>query len=132
MTRIRGSVDGSNPDAWYLRSEQQPAPPVPNPDPPRPVYRADVASYLANQRLSAQMFVHSLHDRLGEVQYVEAEAQRADRQAPSGWLRRTGGWEGSRSGDGTYKVSTNSFLLQGGGSSTAGLTTALKSSYCRR
>ncbi|VVE75034.1 autotransporter family protein [Pandoraea sputorum] len=114
---FRGSVDGSNPDAWYLRSEQQPAPgPVPNPDPPRPVYRADVASYLANQRLSAQMFVHSLHDRLGEVQYVEGQGFNAQTdKARSGWLRMTGGWEGSRSGDGTYKVSTNSFLLQGGG-----------------
>lgn len=112
---FRGSVDGTNPDAWYLRSEQPSPDPGPSPD-PKPVYRADVAAYLANQRLSAQMFVHSLHDRLGEVQYVEGQGFNAQSDKPrSGWLRVTGGWDGSRSGDGTYKVSSNSFLLQGGG-----------------
>ncbi|APD11264.1 hypothetical protein UC34_12205 [Pandoraea vervacti] len=114
---FRGSTDGSNANAWYLRSEQpQPQPtPDPDPGPPTPLYRPEVAAYLANQRLAAQMFVHSLHDRLGESQYVEGQGFSPGADKPrSGWLRVVGKWEGSRSADGTYKTSTNSVLLNGG------------------
>lgn len=126
---FRGSTDGSNPQAWYLRSAKppQPAPPGPGPTPappeppapPRPQYRPEVAAYLANQRLVGQMFVHSLHDRLGEPQYAEGmDARSGPDSAPgsirSGWLRALGNWEGSRSRDGNFKVGTAAFLLQGG------------------
>lgn len=119
---FRGSTDGSNPQAWYLRTEKspQPAPPTPPtppapPAPPEPLYRPEIATYLANQRLVGQMFVHALHDRLGEPQYVEGQGFRpAPDQARSGWLRVAGKWEGSKSRDGNFKVSTDAFLLQGG------------------
>jgi outer membrane autotransporter protein len=110
---FRSSLDGSNPDAWYLRSEKSP-PPAP-PAPPDPLYRPEVAAYLANQRLAGQMFVHSLHDRLGEPQYVEDQGfNREDDKPRSGWLRMVGKWEGSHSKDGNFKVDTDAFLLQGG------------------
>lgn len=110
---FRGSVDGTNPQAWYLRSEKDPVP-VP-PGPPEPLYRPEVAAYLANQRLAGQMFVHSLHDRLGEPQYVEDQGFRPDEDKPrSGWLRVVGKWEGSHSKDGNFKVDTDMFLLHGG------------------
>lgn len=126
---FRGGTDGSNSQAWYLRSAKppQPAPPGPGPTPsppespapPQPQYRPEVAAYLANQRLVGQMFVHSLHDRLGEPQYAEGtDAHSGPDSAPgsvrSGWLRALGNWEGSRSRDGDFKVGTAAFLLQGG------------------
>lgn len=114
----RGSLDGSQADAWYLRSERDPSPDPPPPGPPTPgqaLFRPEVAAYLANQRLAGQMFVHSLHDRLGEPQYVEGQPfDKAEDKPRSGWLRVVGKWEGSRSQDGNFKVDTDSFLLHGG------------------
>ncbi|QYY31987.1 autotransporter outer membrane beta-barrel domain-containing protein [Cupriavidus pinatubonensis] len=110
---FQGGVDGSQAGSWYLRSMQMP-PPAP-PTPPEPLFRPEVAAYLANQRLTGQMFVHSLHDRLGEPQYVEGQGfDPAGDKPRSGWLRVVGKWEGSRSADGVFKTSTDSFLLHGG------------------
>ncbi|WP_454763033.1 autotransporter family protein [Cupriavidus campinensis] len=112
----RGSKDATAPNAWYLRSEipePPPAPPAPTPD-VRPLYRPEVAAYLANQRLSGQMFVHSLHDRRGEPQAGEGQAAERQGQTRAGWLRVVGKWEGSRSQDGVFKTSTDAVLLQGG------------------
>jgi outer membrane autotransporter protein len=107
---FRGSADGSAPHAWYLRSEHSPNPPA-----PRPLYRPEIAAYLANQRLAGQMFVHSLHDRLGEPGYVEGQGfNPAADQPRSGWLRMVGKWEGSKSRDGNFKTTTDAFLLHGG------------------
>lgn len=118
---FRGALDGSNPDAWYLRSEQAitPSPPDQNgvvPLPPaEPLYRPEVSAYLANQRVAGQMFVHSLHDRLGEPQYLEGQGFDPQQDKPrAGWLRVVGKWEGSRSKDDNLKASTDSFLLHGG------------------
>jgi len=114
---FRGSSDGSNANAWYLRSEATPVPPDPPtpPEPPKPLYRPEIAAYLANQHLVGEMFVHSLHDRLGEPQYVEGQGFNPDQDKPrSGWLRAVGNWQGSKSANGIFKASTNSFLLHGG------------------
>lgn len=105
---FRGSADGSNPDAWYLRSEA--TSPVPD-----PLYRPEIAAYLANQRLVGEMFVHSLHDRLGEPQYVEGQGFDPEQdKARAGWLRVVGNWQGSKSANGIFTARTNSFLLHGG------------------
>ncbi len=93
------------------RSARLPGPPTPG----QALFRPEVAAYLANQRLAGQMFVHSLHDRLGEPQYVEGQPfDKAEDKPRSGWLRVVGKWEGSRSQDGYFKVDTDSFLLHGG------------------
>ncbi|KAI3591277.1 hypothetical protein D9X30_3958 [Cupriavidus sp. U2] len=112
---FRGAADGSSADAWYLRSEQtSPNPPAP-PGPPTPLYRPEVSAYLANQHLAGQMFVHSLHDRLGEPQYVEGQGFDPGQDKPrAGWLRVVGNWQGSKSANGIFKASTNSFLMHGG------------------
>ncbi len=118
---FRGGDDGTDTDAWYLRSERPgpppPAPPNPPapPSPPQPLYRPEVAAYLANQRLAAMMFVHSLHDRLGEPQYIEGQGFDPDADTPkSGWLRMVGSKEGTESRDGIFGTRTRSFLLHGG------------------
>ncbi|MBY4895957.1 autotransporter outer membrane beta-barrel domain-containing protein [Cupriavidus sp. AU9028] len=139
---FRGSTDSSSPQSWYLRSQQEPDPPQPPdpqppepqppqpqppqppqpqpptpPEPPRPLFRPEVAAYLANQRVAGQMFVHSLHDRLGEPQFIESQRNPAGggvAQLGSGWLRAVGNWESSRSANGQFDVDTDTFLLQGG------------------
>ncbi|MDM0053561.1 autotransporter outer membrane beta-barrel domain-containing protein [Variovorax sp. J22R115] len=137
----RSSKDASNAQAWYLRSEAPPDPPIPAPPtsevtpptpipptsevtppaPPivpsrRPLYRPEVGAYLSNIRQSASMFVHSLHDRLGEAQLVESQAfESPDSQRRSGWLRLVGRSGESSSADGSFHVDTDSTLLQGGG-----------------
>lgn len=114
----RGAAAAPADQSWYLRSEKEPeppAPPGPAPD-PEPLYRPEVAAYLANQRLVGQMFVQSMHDRLGEPQFIEAQQfpdNSSERKAL--WMRAVGKWEGTHSRDGNFDVSTDLFLLQGGG-----------------
>ncbi|APD11182.1 autotransporter outer membrane beta-barrel domain-containing protein [Pandoraea vervacti] len=110
---FRGAEDGSGTNVWYLRSDREPD--------PAPLYRPEIAAYLANQRLAGQMFVHSLHDRLGEPQSVNEQGfnmTRTDDEASdkpkSGWLRMVGRWERSQSANGLFNVRTNAFLLHGG------------------
>ncbi|CAB3749016.1 autotransporter outer membrane beta-barrel domain-containing protein [Paraburkholderia humisilvae] len=114
---LQGGVQ--DPDGnWYLRSEQTPPPnpePGPEPTPPEPLYRPEVAAYLANQHLAGQMFVESLHDRLGEPQYVEGQGFDPQQDKPrSVWLRVVGNWEGSHSQDNNFQISSDTFLLEGG------------------
>ncbi len=110
---FRGSLDPSSPQSWYLRSERESTPP--GPLPPRPLFRPEAAAYHANRRVAGEMFVHSLHDRLGEPQFVESQGfAPASQQPRSGWLRVVGKWEGSHSRDGNFQVDTDTFLLQGG------------------
>jgi outer membrane autotransporter protein len=120
---FRGSVDASNPDAWYLRSAQPappppgPTPPTPSPSPPspQPLYRPEVGAYLSNQRVAAGMLVQSLHDRLGEPQWSEQQTfSDDDSKRRSVWLRFVGKDIGSRSSDSNFDVSSDVFLLQGG------------------
>lgn len=125
---FRGSADPTSPNSWYLRSEepQPPTPPQPPeppqppqpPQPPRPLYRPEAGAYLANQRVTGQMFVHSLHDRLGEPQFAEAQRSGANgvtgSAARSGWLRAVGQWESGRTRDGVFDVDTDAAMLQGG------------------
>ena len=128
----QGSAAAPADQSWYLRSEKEPDPPPVPPDPPpvppdppappdptpdpEPLYRPEVAAYLANQRLAGQMFVQSMHDRTGEPQFIESQPfADADSKRKSVWLRTVGKWEGSHSRDGNFDVSTDLFLLQGGG-----------------
>jgi autotransporter family porin len=58
------------------------------------------------------MFVHSLDDRDGGLSQASAGGSG---QPGAVWLRMEGRTEGSHGDDGTFKVNTDSFLLQGGG-----------------
>ena len=124
----QGSAAAPTDQNWYLRSEKEPDPPPAPPTPPappvppgptpdpEPLYRPEIAAYLANQRLVGQMFVQSMHDRLGEPQFIESQQFAGDDSKRRAlWLRTQGTWEGSHSRDGNFDVSTDLFLLQGGG-----------------
>ncbi|WP_250514601.1 autotransporter outer membrane beta-barrel domain-containing protein [Caballeronia sp. INDeC2] len=125
---FRGSVDASNPQAWYLRSAQPPEPPTPVPPtppnpptptppvPPKPLFRPEVAAYLANRRIIGDFLVHSLHDRLGEPQWTDQQTfDNDDAQRNSLWLRFVGKDFASRSEDGNFDANSQAWLLQGGG-----------------
>jgi len=81
-----------------------------------PLFRPEVGAYLANLRQSAGMFVHSLHDRLGEPQWLETQQfDPPDDKRRSAWLRLVGKDIDSASRDGQFGVDTRQWLLQGGG-----------------
>jgi autotransporter family porin len=62
------------------------------------------------------MFLHSLHDRLGEPQWIEGQGFNPQGDKPrSGWLRVVGKDGSTASDDGTFDVDTRSWLIQGGG-----------------
>ena len=62
------------------------------------------------------MFVHSLHDRLGEPQWVESQNfDTRDELRRSGWIRVNGKDGGVNSRDNNFTVDTDSTLIQGGG-----------------
>lgn len=117
----QGTAAAPTDQNWYLRSEKVPEPPAPPAPPgptpaPEPLYRPEIAAYLANQRLVGQMFVQSMHDRSGEPQFIESQQfQSVDSKRRALWLRTSGQWESSRSRDGNFDVNTTLFLLQGGG-----------------
>lgn len=115
---LRGDRGGSDPESWYLRSVQEPSPPFPpSPDPtPRPLFRPEVAAYLANQRLASQFLVHSLHDRETSLNNTGAPARSTASPAfaPRGWARVTGRWEHSESRNNVFGVNTDAYTVQGG------------------
>lgn len=121
---FRGAADGTNPDAWYLRSERNdpptppfpPTPPAPNPEVIVPLLRPEVGAYLANQRLAAGFLVHSLHDRLGEPQWTEQQTfDNDDAKRGAGWVRLVGKDIGSRTSNGTFDAQSTAWMLQLGG-----------------
>jgi len=108
---LRDPADGN----WYLRSQQLPMPPdppVPPPAPPtpptpsRPMYRPEVPAYIANQYAAASLFLHSLHDRMGELPFSSA---------PAGWLRLAGKTAESGSPGNDYSARADTVILHGGG-----------------
>ncbi|WP_043211805.1 autotransporter outer membrane beta-barrel domain-containing protein [Bordetella pseudohinzii] len=105
----RGDQAGVDPESWYLRSQRAD-------DPGEPLYRPEVGAYLANQHFAATMFQHSLHDRLGEPQFIERTAfgDQATRRR-SAWLRMVGRWEQAGSRNDNISVRSDIFMLQGGG-----------------
>lgn len=88
----RGAVDGTNPDAWYLRSDLEPSPPSPAPTPPD--YRPETSLYGAIPALTlvySRAVVDTLHERGGEQRALPgAKPPAQDRSefgADAGWGR---------------------------------------------
>ncbi len=95
-----------------------PAPPPVVPDAPsqeiEPLYRPEVGTYLANQRQAVAMFVHSLHDRLGENGWPDRGDDESETTHASAWLRIVGRDGRSRSRDGAFDIDTDATLVQVG------------------
>ncbi|WP_347253502.1 autotransporter outer membrane beta-barrel domain-containing protein [Leminorella grimontii] len=100
---FRGSLTNAADQSWYLRNYDENG---------RPMFRATVGAYLANQTAATGLFVHSLHDRLGEPQFTHAYK---DGYAPSVWLRIVGNHTDSKAADGLFDQDTDSSLVHLGG-----------------
>lgn len=85
---------------WYLRSSEQQLNP-------------DIGSYLANQTAATGLFMHGLHDRVGEPQYAERNKQQGSQ--PSVWLRTLRTHSENQAGGGIFNQNNNGSLIHMGG-----------------
>lgn len=87
--------------------EHEVAPPV---TPAVPMYRPETSAYLANQAAASGMFNHTLHERLGEVDY--SERQRQEGVGNSVWMRVKRDQFNGRTGNGQIDSGTDTNLMQ--------------------
>lgn len=78
-----------------------------------PIYRPESGSYLANARAVNSLFIHTLHDRLGETQYTDA--LKNGEQVSSIWVRNVGGYGTFRDGSNQLKTRNKKNVIQVGG-----------------
>lgn len=86
--------------------------PTPTPD-ATPNVRPEAGSYTANLAAANTMFITTLHDRLGETQYVDALT--GEKKVTSLWLRQTGGHNRWHDNSGQLKTQSNRYTVQLGG-----------------
>ncbi len=114
-----GTGANANDGNWYLRTLTAPDPSpgfglIPTPSP-----RPEPTLYVRNLAAASAMFMHTLHDRLGEPQYTEAYRDKArapkDGNAPAGWVRVVSRHADSESAGGRIDVDTDTSLIHFGG-----------------
>lgn len=108
---------------WYLVSglpEPTPEPtpePIPTPKPtpnPSPIVRPEGGEYVANIMGSNTLFLHRLHDRVGEPHYVGSVSD--NREKVTGmWIRNVGGHTRFKDSSGQINTQANRYVLQLGG-----------------
>ncbi|WP_455813882.1 autotransporter outer membrane beta-barrel domain-containing protein [Pseudomonas graminis] len=111
---------------WYLTSLLAPTDPDPidpadpNPADPDPgntrqpsVIRPEAGSYTANLATANTMFLLTLHDRLGETQFIDALT--GQQEVTSMWLRQVGGHNSWHDNSGQLKTQSNRYVAQIGG-----------------
>jgi autotransporter family porin len=111
---------------WYLQSQLptpvdpvnpvnpvDPVDPVDPVKPTDPIVRPEAGAYTANIAAANTMFVTTLHDRLGETNYVDMLT--GEEKVTSMWMRNIGGHTGFRDGSGQLKTQSNRYVLQLGG-----------------
>ena len=111
--------DGS----WYLQSQLptpvdpvnpvDPVDPVDPVTPTDPVVRPEAGAYTANIAAANTMFITTLHDRLGETNYVDMLT--GEEKVTSMWMRNIGGHTAFRDSSGQLKTQSNRYVLQMGG-----------------
>ena len=136
----RGNGTSTDSNNWYLTSEIPTiippiVPPVDSPvdpsiDPPvnppivkppvtgevnpkpKPTYRPEYGSYLANNIAVNTLFLHTLHDRLGETQFTDSLIDEG--KSPSIWVRSVGGNNSFKDSSDQLKTKSRNFILQVG------------------
>lgn len=97
---------------WYLINTEPDPKPDPKPE-PKPIIRPEGSEYTANLLAANTLFVHRLHDRLGETHYVDALT--GEEQVTSMWLRNIGGHTRFKDSTGQLKTQANRYVMQLGG-----------------
>ncbi|MGQ8817981.1 autotransporter outer membrane beta-barrel domain-containing protein [Serratia sp. NA_13] len=101
-------------ESWYLSSNVINPEPTPDPQPETAsVIRPEGGSYTANLAAANNLFMMTLHDRLGETQYIDALT--GQQEVTSLWLRQVGGHNAWRDGSGQMKTQSNRYMVQIGG-----------------
>lgn len=105
-------------ESWYLTSQATPVDPEPTPEPTpdpkvEPIVRPEGGSYTANLAAANNLFMMTLHDRLGETQFIDALT--GQHEVTSLWLRQVGGHNAWRDGSGQLKTQSNRYMTQMGG-----------------
>jgi autotransporter family porin len=100
-TLHEGSVTTPGNNSLFLRTSAQQLNP-------------DIGSYLANQTAATGLFMHSLHDRLGEPQLYQ-NYREEDKSIPAVWLRAVAGHTKNEAGGGLLNQHSESTLLHLGG-----------------
>ncbi|WPM86120.1 autotransporter outer membrane beta-barrel domain-containing protein [Apirhabdus apintestini] len=100
--------------------EPNPKPtPEPKPTPKRPpIVRPEGGSYTANLAAANTLFAMTLHDRLGEPQFVETLNAQPD--VTSLWMRQVGGHNRWHDASGQLGTQSNSYTVQMGAMSHSG------------
>lgn len=98
-----------NDGSWYLRSIGQPDP---GPDPSR-ITPPEYSTYLGNQTIASTLFMHTLHDRLGELQFTDAYKDQGS--VPAVWVRISGNRTDSQAIGRQFELTTDTTLVQLGG-----------------
>ncbi|XUK75884.1 autotransporter outer membrane beta-barrel domain-containing protein [Erwinia rhapontici] len=112
---------------WYLTSLLTPVVPDPtdptnptDPTDPNPghtlhpsVIRPEGGSYTANLATANTLFLLTLHDRLGETQFIDALT--GQKEVTSMWLRQVGGHNSWHDDSGQLKTQSNRYVAQIGG-----------------
>lgn len=130
---VKGSTSAPTDGNWYLTSklsetptpDPEPTPdpdPTPNPDPTpdptpapapapdAPPVRPEAGSYLGNQSAAKDMFMSTMHDRMGEQNLTQSLA--SDDVMPSTWMRVSGSrTEGHAAGSIDQSTDTSMFQL---------------------
>ncbi|HHL2459759.1 TPA: autotransporter outer membrane beta-barrel domain-containing protein [Yersinia enterocolitica] len=104
---------GTNATNWYLSSAVAPVDPTDPTDPSLMVERPEASAYTANLAAANNMFAMSLHDRLGETQYIDALT--GEQKVTSLWLRNAGGHNRSRDTRDQLSTQANRYVVQLGG-----------------
>lgn len=104
-----GRGTGVNSGNWYLTSGKN----SPIPDSHNNDLRPEAGTYTANLVAANTMFVTRLHERLGQMQYVDAIT--GEPKATSMWMRHEGGHNRWRDGSGQLKTQSNRYVIQLGG-----------------
>ncbi len=101
-----GITDKDADGNWYLRSMML--------SDGKPVISTESTVYLRNLGVASSMFMHTLHDRLGEPQFTNT--YKADNQKPSAlWVRVVGNHTKSTGGNGQVDLDTDTSLVHIGG-----------------
>lgn len=111
---------------WYLQSQLptpvdpvtpvnpvNPVDPVDPVNPTDPIVRPEAGAYTANIAAANTMFVTTLHDRLGETNYVDMLT--GEEKVTSMWMRNIGGHTQFRDNSGQLKTQSNRYVMQMGG-----------------
>lgn len=94
----------ANDGNWYLRAITGSKDPAPR-----------VGVYLNNMAAGSSMFLHTLHDRLGEPQFVDTYKADTAGKTTSLWVRTTGSHINSSAAEGGVGLDTDTSLVHMGG-----------------